>query len=291
MDLLKAAHPPHGTTLPETHADLSFRAGEQAGYLDHGGQQLYYVLHLPDRPVRAMALLAGPFASERPHSYTSWVRWARFLAASGIGAMRFDYRGVGESSGVFEEMTFDLWRLDIHACAQWIHRWFPDAPLALHGLGMGALLATEVFEQGIGDALLLWAPPSSGREVLSDALRRRLAIDYVRGVAHAGRESLIGELQAGRCIAVEGYRWSPKLWKSAEMPLKLPNSGESHRPWKAIELDRTAEPLIGSRGAWQTSLLKSHGKPPPFNPPHAELFNGSLAWIKRNLPCDSLETP
>src|ERR1700761_5607578 len=86
---------------------------ENPGYFDVPGAHLYTVLHKVRKPI-ARALFVGPFAAERHSSYIPWVLWARYLAARGIEVLRYDYRGVGESSGVFEEMSFVEWSEDLH---------------------------------------------------------------------------------------------------------------------------------------------------------------------------------
>ena len=55
--------------------------------------------------------------------------------------LRYDYRGVGESAGVFEETTFEQWSEDVEILASWLRSQTPDVPLLLHGLEIGALLA------------------------------------------------------------------------------------------------------------------------------------------------------
>src|ERR1700733_13954557 len=131
---------------------------EQAGYFKVSGAHLYTVLHGVADPI-ARVLLVGPFASARHFSYVPWVRWARYLAARRIECLRYDYRGIGESTGAFGDMSFENWIEDVHLLAGWLKRRSPDAPVILHGLEMGAVLAGKTFETGVSDALLLWAAP------------------------------------------------------------------------------------------------------------------------------------
>ena len=90
---------------------------EHAGYRKVSGAYLFTVLHEVPDPL-ARVLLIGPFASERHNSYLPWVRWARYLAAQGIEVLRYDYRGIGESTGLFEEMTFTHWIQDVELLAK-----------------------------------------------------------------------------------------------------------------------------------------------------------------------------
>src|SRR5579859_6211131 len=124
---------------------------EQAAYVEFSGAHLYTVLHEVRDPV-ARLLLVGPFASERHFSYVPWVRWARFLAARRIEALRYDYRGVGESTGIFEDLSFDDWSKDVEFLAGWLKNRSSDVPLILHGLELGALLASKTFMTGVGNA-------------------------------------------------------------------------------------------------------------------------------------------
>lgn len=96
----------------QTQCSTNTRLSEQAGYFTVPGAHLYTVVHQVTDPV-ARVLLVGPFASERHVSYHPWVRWARYLAARQIEVVRYDYRGVGESTGVFEEMSFEHWSEDV----------------------------------------------------------------------------------------------------------------------------------------------------------------------------------
>ena len=98
---------------------------EHTGYFAVPGAHLYTVLHRVEEPV-ARVLLCGPFASERHSSYDPWVRWARYLAQRGVEVLRYDYRGVGESEGIFEEMSFQHWSEDLQLLASWLKSRSPE---------------------------------------------------------------------------------------------------------------------------------------------------------------------
>ena len=141
---------------------------EQAGYFAVPGADLYAVLHPVADPI-ARVLLVGAFASERHSSYHAWVRWARYLAARRVEVLRYDYRGIGESTGVFEELSFEDWGEDVRILADQFARRSPKVPLVLHGLELGAILAARRFHEGTGDALLLWSAPANANQVLYSA--------------------------------------------------------------------------------------------------------------------------
>src|SRR3712207_4568805 len=71
--------------------------------------------------------------------------WA---ARNGRAYVRFDYSGLGESSGVFEESTISTWLEDTLA----VIRAFATGPFALVGSSMGgwlALLATRELPRSV----------------------------------------------------------------------------------------------------------------------------------------------
>lgn len=254
---------------------------EQAGYFDVSGVHLYTVLHEVPDPI-GRVLLVGSFASERHFSYIPWVRWARYLAERGIECLRYDYRGIGESTGVFEDLSFENWTEDVELLAAWLKARSPDVPLILHGLEVGALLAGKVFEAGTGEGLLLWAAPASANQALRATLLRRIAMDnaFKYGPERKAAADYFHQIESNEFLEVEGYRWSAKLWRDSfnfELPAGISgHSGDitdSGRPVRAVELSKHAAPLVrGSSDAYE-AINKD------FNALYAE----SLEWISAAL--------
>lgn len=223
---------------------------EEAGYFEVSGAHLYTVLHRTTEPV-ARVLLIGPFASERQNSYLPWVRWARYLATRGFEVLRYDYRGVGESLGQFEEATFSNWADDLVLLSNSFKKREPDMPLLLHGLEIGALFACQAFQQGIGDGLLLWSPPADANQALRSTLLRWVGLEQLLkpGAERRSAADYIRQLEQGQSIEVEGYQWSSQLWQESfawKLPTDFGNEGSEtqERPVKVVKLPKEAAPLV-----------------------------------------------
>jgi len=227
------------------------QVSEHAGYFPVSGVHLYTVLHEVKSPV-ARVLLVGPFASERHNSYLPWVRWARYLAEANIEVLRYDYRGIGESTGSFESMTFSDWLDDVRVLSRWLESRLTHVPLLLHGLGLGAVLAGNVFHEGVGSGLLLWSPPANANQALRSTLMRWVGLEQIFkfGDDRKSAGDYIRELEQGSALDVDGYRWSVDLWRNS-MECVLPEVLQSEeraaqayqRPVKVVRLTRDAAPL------------------------------------------------
>ncbi|HHV44548.1 MAG TPA: alpha/beta fold hydrolase [Firmicutes bacterium] len=71
------------------------------------GQRIFGILHYPEgttAPVPGVVLFHG-FTGTKVESHRLFVKMAEYLASLGLAALRFDFRGSGDSEGNFEDTT------------------------------------------------------------------------------------------------------------------------------------------------------------------------------------------
>jgi exosortase A-associated hydrolase 1 len=82
---------------------MNAQVTEKALVFPCGGEQLVGVLHAPQGAAsrRAVVMVVGGGPQYRSGGHRQLLLWARQLAAEGHAVLRFDYRGMGDSTGVF----------------------------------------------------------------------------------------------------------------------------------------------------------------------------------------------
>ena len=103
------------------------------------GQKLAGTLTTPGaQPPVAWALFAHCFTCHRNYKVISYI--ARRLAARGLGSLRFDFTGLGESSGHFEDTNLTTNIEDVLSAARFLAENHGAARLLLgHSLGAAAM--------------------------------------------------------------------------------------------------------------------------------------------------------
>lgn len=128
------------------------------------GKLLRGTLHLPDNargPVPFVILFHG-FCDDRNEINFVHTELSRRLCDAGIGSVRFDFAGSGESEGLFEDVTISGEVKDGLNILDWVKSQdFADHDrTALHGLSLGGCVASMVAGLRNEDVccLSLWCP-------------------------------------------------------------------------------------------------------------------------------------
>jgi len=104
------------------------------------GSRLVGKLDLPDDPPHSYALFAHCFTCSKES--LAAVRIGRALAGQGIGVLRFDFTGLGQSGGDFADSTFSGSVKDLLAAARAMRAASIEPALLIgHSLGGAAVLA------------------------------------------------------------------------------------------------------------------------------------------------------
>jgi len=118
---------------------------------------LQLVRELPAGPPRAVAVICHPHPL---HGGTLNNKVVHQLALSfrelGAVSVRFNFRGVGESQGDFDEGRGE--QQDLSAVAGWARDRWPDLPLWLGGFSFGAMVAIRAAESLSPQRLVSVAP-------------------------------------------------------------------------------------------------------------------------------------
>lgn len=146
-------------------------------------------LFAPAAQGKPTLLLVPPFPHEWQRSYRLFALLSQCLAAHGIGSLRFDPTGCGDSSG--EDETFCLSQLltDCRRTLRWL-RARSTSPVVLLGVRAGALTASALAaEEGL--KWIGWQAVASGAEYLQtlearEASEMRNARRYGAGLPRAG---------------------------------------------------------------------------------------------------------
>ncbi len=133
---------------------------EKITFAGGSGMPLGGRLDLPDAGApRAFAVFAHCFGCTKNLKTMSFLDHA--LTAAGIGVLRFDFTGLGESEGVFADTNFTSNVLDIAAAARMLEAQY-EAPRLLigHSLGGAAALMATRHIPSVAGVVTIAAPAS-----------------------------------------------------------------------------------------------------------------------------------
>lgn len=128
-------------------------------------------LHITDSKQHSNTgvVICPPLAVEYMNSYRSLRYTADYFALAGIPALRFDYHGTGDSSGIEEdENRLEEWLSSISLAIKKLKDLTSCENIGLFGFRMGATLASLAAEKTPVDFLILWAALNSGKKYIRE---------------------------------------------------------------------------------------------------------------------------
>ena len=183
---------------------------------------------------RGLIVYVHPFAEEMNKSRRMAALQAMALAREGWAVLQVDLLGCGDSAGDFGDAGWDLWVDDVVGACRWLQQRHvgASAPLWLWGLRSGCLLAAAAAER-LGEPVnfLFWQPATSGKRLLQQFLRLKVAGEMLGGGASGVMDSLRRALAAGDSVEVAGYRVGAALANGLDRATLQPATQCSRVEW------------------------------------------------------------
>jgi alpha-beta hydrolase superfamily lysophospholipase len=196
-------------------------------------------------------LLCPPVGHEHTRSHRALRVLAEALARDGFHALRFDYRGMGDSSGDSADGTVERWCDDVDAALGELQELSGAGAVFLVGLRLGASLAVRALARPAPRRrprvrrAVLWDPVVSGAEFLELAtcLQAAFVVDPTRFPDESH-----GPGRSNQADGLLGYSYSVDLRRSLrELDLR------QVRPWPDVPTSF----VLSRRSAATDSLAES----------------------------------
>lgn len=162
-----------------------------------GDDELDTVYHIPDAPARGWVVSLHGLESNKDGSKP--IELARRLLAKGIGVVRFDFRGCGQSTGKFQDTNVQTRLDDARAVIHALEREPGGKNLGLFGSSMGGYVALFLSaDHRLADrvhATVALAAPSNLDDLISASPD---AVTGLRAFIKEYREGLFKQVPAGQ---------------------------------------------------------------------------------------------
>lgn len=211
-----------------------------------------------------------PFAEEMNKTRRMIALGARALAASGFAVIQLDLFGCGDSSGELHLARWDDWLDDIDQSLDWLQQRYA-CPLWLWGTRAGCLVAADAARRSSRKVnFLFWQPQISGRQVLQQFLRLKMASQIQHGSTRGLTSGLLKDLESGRPVEVAGYRLATGITQGLSASSLMPTLQPAAVCWFEVTTRDPVELLPGGApvlDAWRASNFEVTAQAvggPPF---------------------------
>jgi alpha/beta superfamily hydrolase len=188
---------------------------EEYRYLCVGGERVFAALHNPSPPSTKAVVMCNPLGEEKLWAHRVFVSLARALSSAGIAALRFDYRGEGDSDREFEQTDLETRVIDTSLSIDALREAHPSvSDITLLGLRFGTCVAaTAAARRSDVARLILCDPVLDGAAHMQSVLRLNLTYQMaLNGRVVENREALAKRLAEGGTVNIEGYELAPSLY-------------------------------------------------------------------------------
>lgn len=261
-------------------------ATEQAISFENQEQRLWGMLHLPHGagPHPAVLLLHG-LTSSRVESHRFFVHLARALAARGIAALRFDFRGSGDSEGEFQDMTVPGELSDAKAGLDWMvaHPALDSARLGVAGVSLGGMVAAQLAGRNPslirGLALLAALADPALFATTAEQTAAQSGESPLEALARDGYFLLWGyPLGMGFVQTIFEQKPVEDVKRFRGRALIIHGSGDPTVPWQHAEMYKEA---LGERATLHKLDSKAHVFDEP--PVERQAIDLIVSWFKETL--------
>jgi len=251
-------------------------------WINSRGKRLSAMVHTGENMTQGAPVLVfcHGFTGDKVGANQLMRNMAQDLEVAGVGVVRFDFAGSGESEGVFAlDTTISGWQEDLANVVTWVKdkpEW-KDSPLYLLGHSLGGLIAL-LYKEDAGAV--------AGRVVLAPVVH---AAENFRNII-LGAE-LWEKAEAGKTIANfynKGFSLGPDFVRELlqEKYSPITEAGSSVEPLLIIHgTADAAVPMQGSQQLYQEcsglkELIILEGADHVFVGRHGELATKIAAWLK-----------
>ncbi len=175
-------------------------------YFGPAARPIFGWYHAPEGRCRDGVVLASSLGLEGTRSHWSYRHLAERLAGAGLGVLRFDWGGTGDSGGDdHEPERVKTWVNDLHLAIDELKRLSGAERPTVVGVRVGATLAAHVAAQrdDVG-ALVLWMPALNGAGWVTEMAKLHKLYLRIVPQAHAPEpdgEELLGSFASNATIA------------------------------------------------------------------------------------------